>query len=237
MSGYMNSRRRVVNDIRTLFEKIVNCARDQLFVAGNRRCGNHDRVARQDLNFSMVRHRHPGQGRHWFALAAGCQNDDPVGRIIVDLGNVDQYAVRHFQVSQLHGDSHDIQHAPADYRDFPAILESGVNRLLQTVDVGRKTGNNDPVLRCPELLVKGFAHTTFAFGKARPFGIGAVGQHDQNAFVAQFGEPVKAGHLSIHRRMIDFEVAGMQNRADRCFQVNGHGIGDAVVHANKTDGE
>ena len=99
--------------------------------------------------------------------------------------------------------------------------------------IGREGSHDNAVLGITEFIVKGLAHHLFAGGKAGTLGVSAVGQQSQHAAVAVFREFIKFSYLPIHRRMVDFKVAGVNNRAYRSIDSNGYRVGNTVINANK----
>ena len=60
MAGNMNAVAFFVNNVGAEFIKVINCARYEFFVAGNRRCRNNNGIARKNFNLFMVIIGHTG---------------------------------------------------------------------------------------------------------------------------------------------------------------------------------
>ena len=67
--------------------------------------------------------------------------------------------------------------------------------------------------------------------------IRTVGKEKQNTLVAELGEAAKICHLPIDRRIVELEIARMDDHADGGLDRQPNCIGDGVVDTNKTDAE
>ncbi len=71
----------------------------------------------------------------------------------------------------------------------------------------------------------------------RAIDVRAVREQREHALGAELGEPVEVEVLAVDRRLIDLEVAGMDDRADRRRDGQRHTVGHAVRHADELDRE
>ena len=69
------------------------------------------------------------------------------------------------------------------------------------------------------------------------FGIRAVGEESEHALIAVSGESMQIEFLSIDRRRIDFEIAGVDDRAGRRLDRERKRIDDRMRHMEELDGE
>jgi len=65
---------------------------------------------------------HPGQRGHRFSLASGCDQDQLVRGVAVDLVDVDQRIRIHVDVAERIGRVEIVEHASPDQGDFTALL-------------------------------------------------------------------------------------------------------------------
>ena len=68
---------------------------------------------------------------------------------------------------------------------------------------------------------------------ARALGVGGIGEHAEHALVADRGDSRKIGRLAVDRRLIELEVAGMEDRSNRRAQRERASPGDRVVHVDE----
>src|SRR5437867_2624305 len=71
----------------------------------------------------------------------------------------------------------------------------------------------------------------------RVLGIRAIGEKSQYALVAVRGQRVQVEELSVHRRCISLEIAGMDDRPCRSLDGQGAGIDDRMRDVKKLDAE
>jgi len=53
----------------------------------------------------------------------------------------------------------------------------------------------------------------------------------------QFSQPGKVGQTAVYRRLVELEVARVDNQAHRRGDAQANAIGDRMAHAKKLDGE
>ena len=73
--------------------------------------------------------------------------------------------------------------------------------------------------------------------KPRAIDVGAVGEERQHALRAELGEAVQVEVLAVDRRLIDLEVAGVDDHADRRRDRQRHAVRHAVRDADELDRE
>ena len=67
--------------------------------------------------------------------------------------------------------------------------------------------------------------------------VGRVGQEQQHAVVAELGERREVRRATVERRLVDLEVAGVDDRADRRRIASADRVDDRVRHLDRLDGE
>ncbi len=87
------------------------------------------------------------------------------------------------------------------------------------------------------MLSQGLADDALGGRVAGDFGVGGVGQQKQDALVAQLGQAAEVGELAHHRRVVELEVAGVDDGADGRVDGVADGVGDAVRDAEGLDAE
>ena len=130
----------------------------------------------------------------------------------------DQLAGRDDEVAVLHRDTRYVEHAPADETHLAAVARGGVHRLLQARNIRSEHRDDDAAFGARENICECLAD--HAFGECVPgdLGVGRVGAEQQRALVAVARERGDVGGLAVDRRLVEFEVAGMDHVAERRAQ-------------------
>ncbi len=97
----------------------------------------------------------------------------------------------------------------------------------------RKRADEDAAFGFAEDLREGRVDHAFRRGGAGLIGIGGIRHQGQHAAPAKFGQLGKIGRLAIHRRVIEFEVAGMDHQSGGRGDAHAHAIGNGVRHAEE----
>ena len=118
---------------------------------------------------------------------------------------------------------------------MPIELGRQVDDELHAVDARRERGDHDLARRRREDLVEGVDDVGLRPGHAAAVDVGAVGEQRQDPGGAQLGQPPQIGRLVIERRVVDLEVAGVDQHALRRVQRHGDAVGDAVGDADELD--
>ena len=114
----------------------VDDLRYRLLVAGYRAGGEDDDVARAEGDLRPVGERHPVEGRHRLSLAAGGDESQPSGAVVLHLGDVDHRVGRALQIAQRGRRLDQRHHAPSGDGDLPAEFYRYVYDLFYSVNVG-----------------------------------------------------------------------------------------------------
>ena len=89
--------------------------------------------------------------------------------------------------------------------------------------------------RAREDLLERFDDLALRSGEAAAVDVGAVGKQRQHAGGAELGEAVDVEVLAVDRRLIDLEVAGVDDDADRRVDGQRDAVRHAVRHADELD--
>ena len=180
---------------------------------GNRT--DDDGVAGDDLHPRMVAHGESRERRHRLSLRAGRHHDDFLAWMVVDLIDANLQAGRDAQIAELAGEVHDIDQRTPEKGDLSIGPDGLIDHLLNARNVGRKRSNDDSTGRAREYIGEGFADQTLGERMTGTLGVRAVGEHAQNAFLADARHCAEVGWLAVDRRLVEFEVARVEDRADR----------------------
>ena len=182
----------------------------------------------------MAAGSHAAQRAQRLALTAGGHQHHLLGRILIDLVDADEGALRDVHIAQLLRHGRVVDHAAATEGHLAAILHGEVDDLLDAVDVRRKGGDDDAlVLRPGKEIADAGSHLLLGGGKAGLLSVGRVAQQGQNALLAVIGQGGKVGGAAGQRGVIDLEVAGLDDGARRAVDGEGHGVRDGVVHMDR----
>ena len=237
MTGHVRALDRVVEDVRAGLEQVVDRARDRFLVAGDRAGADDHRVARLDLDESVVAVGHPGEAGHRLALRSG-RGDHELGvGMVLDLvlGNDPRRVVG--QVAEVGRDAEVLLHRAPDDRHAPVHVGRGVEDLLDARDVAGEGRHDDPAFERLHDLAEGVADRAFRRGVAGVLGARRVGQQAQHALLAEPGEDGEVGQLAIDRRVVELEVAGVDDRPDRRPEGDAHRVRDRVADPERHDVE
>ena len=161
MSGNMQIRMTVINDLRALMEKLVNDAADRRFISGNGRGGNNHAVARCDLDLFVLRESHPIQCGHALALAAGGDDHDLVFGELIDMLDIGHDILRNIHIAQHSGNPEDVFHAPTRDRYLTVVFGRNRDDLLKTMHVRGKGCDDDSLIAAGEKLIKALPDLAF----------------------------------------------------------------------------
>src|ERR1700680_4251007 len=137
----------VVIDQSATAKHVVEHAEDGFFVARNDARGKDDAVVFVDGDEAVIVDGDARKGRHGLGLGGAGENDDGPGIEIANVLWANDHAVGDAQV--IHGvrDFDVVDHAAAYEGDFAADAAGDVDDLLDAVDRGRETRNDDAA-RC-----------------------------------------------------------------------------------------
>ena len=112
-----------------------------------------------------------------------------------------------------------------------------VEDLLDPGDVAGEGRHDDPAVERLHDLAEGLADGPLGRRVARVLGAGRVGQEAEDAFLAEPGEDREVGQLAVDRGVVELEVAGVDDRADRRPQGDAHRVRDRVADPERHDVE
>ncbi len=183
----------------------------------------------------MVIDGHARQRRHGFALGAGDEQGDLVGRQAHGILGPQQNAVGNIQQAQRVGDLGDRHHASADDGHAPAEFLRQIEHELDAVDGGAEAGDHHAALGPVENLFHARADGALTLGEAGAVGVGGIGEQQQDAALAVVGERVEIEQLVIGGSGIDLEIAGVNHHTEGRGNSQGHGAHDGVRHSDELD--
>ena len=118
---------------------------------------------------------------------------------------------------------------PSDER-----TQKRIHDLLDTVYVGSKRRNDDPVvLVLCKNRIKGLADGALRHRKSRTDRVGTVAHQRQHAFLSKLGKTLQIRRFTEYRCVIDLEIAGVDDNTSRGEDRKRRCICDTVVRLDK----
>ncbi len=172
---------------------------------------------------------HPRQRRHRLALGAGGVRHHPLRRHQLGGADVDHVGVGHPQESEFAGDAHVAHHRPANERHPPAQCHCGIDDLLNPVHVGGEAGHDDAALGAADQPVQGRADFAFRGADAGQLGVGRIAQEQIDPGVTEPRHAGQIGGPAVQGKLVELDVAGVQNRSGAGVYGDRQRVGDGVV--------
>ncbi len=177
------------------------------------------------------------QGGHRLALAARAEHEHLVRPVLVELGRPDQRVVRDLDVAEVSRDVDVLAHRAADDNDFAAGPDGDVDRLLHSMDVRGKAGDEHAPLAPRDDLIERLPDQPLGAGEAGSLGVRRVAEQQVDTHRAQLGESSDVGSLSVHRGVVELPVAGHQHPAGGALQHDRHRVRHGMRDADELDAE
>src|SRR4030095_15905940 len=126
-----------------------------------------------------------------------------------------------------------LNHAAAHERDLAIELRAQVDEDLHPINARRECRDDQLAPRAREDLLERFDDLELGSGEAAPIDVRAVGEEREDAFRAQGGETVDVEMFAVDRRLVDLEVAGVDDDPGRRMDSERDAIWDAGRDANE----
>ena len=226
-----------VDHRRADLEQAVDGGRHAALVAGDRLGRDDDRVAFVQLHLRMVVEGHARERRERLALAAGREDEDLLGPVLVDLRELDHRALGHLEVAEVAGDVGVLDHRAAGEGELAPVQVGDGDRLLDAVDVRGEAGHDHAAFGLGEDPVEGVADGALRGGRARSLGVGRVAEQREDALLTEPGEGVHVGDAAVDRRVVEAVVAGEHHGAEVGAEHDRERVGDAVAGGDEGEVE
>ena len=204
-------------------------------VARNRAGGEHDGVAVLQAHVAVVARGHARERRHRLALRARAEDHRSLVADAAAVGDVAHAALVVPEVVEIGRDADVLFHREAGREHDPIGRGRAVEDLLDARDLGGEGGDDHAPGRGQQDLRERVAHDRFGRRRAGPVGVGRVAAEQAHAVVPVGGEPAQVRRLAHHRRVVDLEIAGMDDQAGRRVERDPEGVGDRVGHGEELD--
>ena len=217
VAGHVHVLDAFVDDVGAAAREVVHHAADRLLVAGNRARREHDRVVRAELHVAVVVDRDARQRRHRLALRSGGQAQHVLRRVAADVASRESARRPGCAGSRAAARSREFcDHPAADERDLAIELRRQVDEDLHPVDARRERRDDQPAGRAREDLlerVDDFASPDPV--KPRRSMLVLSANSASTPCAPSSREAVHVEVLAVDRRLIDLEVAGVDDDAGR----------------------
>ena len=130
-----------------------------------------------------------------------------------------------------------VDHAAADERDFAADARGDVDHLLNAVNGRGKARQYHAPRRGAAKFFDARNDSALGGREARALDVGRVAEQRQHAFVAVARESVQIERRAVDGRLINLEIAGVNDDAERRAHRQRDAIDGAVRHGNEFDFE
>jgi len=168
-----------------------------------------------------------------FALTAGHQQQRfPIGHV-VDLLDRHEQIIGSTHVAEFPGLGDHIEHRTAKQAHLAPVLERQLQDHRHAVNRAGEGGDDHPALRLCHVAIEIGEHGTLRRTEAGHLGVGGIAEQTEHAFVAVMGETGQVEMLAIHRRVVEFEIAGEDDRAHRCGDRQREAVGHRVGVADE----
>jgi hypothetical protein len=126
-------------------------------------------------------------------------------------------------------------HAATGNEYFPVRVFRCIDDLLNTIEPGAEGADDDPPFRRRNESIDRFRDDAFAGGVSGLRGVRAVCDDREHAALPHARNMREVGGRLVDRREIEFEIPGVDDRAERRVNRDTRGVGDAVRHAEEFD--
>ncbi len=201
------------------------------------------RAERITVSFSSTReqavviHGDARERRHRLCLAAADQDHEFVRIERSQVLRTYDHAIGNPQAFQLVRDFDVVHHAAADETNLAADARRDVNHLLDAMDRGCEARNEHFARRRAEELFDARPDGAFRRRISGALDIRAVAEEREHAFLPISREGVQIELVLVRRRLVNLEIAGVDNHADRRAHRKRDAINRAVRDGHEFDAE
>src|ERR1043166_2852605 len=232
VAGDVNLRHALVMHLRAAAVEMIDDVGDRALVSGDELGREKDGVAGLDLDRFVTVEGDAMERRERLAPAAGREKRDLIPRQVLPRLVLVQRVTREIEIAELGRDLGVVDHAAAAQDEPPSGAPRDVGDLLDARDIRRKRRDEDLSMAALEDRLE--IPPDLALGRRVAFAldVGRVGKQQQDAFLSVGGELLKVEVLAAHRRLVDLEVAGVNDDACRRLDREREAIHQAVRHAD-----
>ncbi len=167
----------------------------------------------------------------------GAQDHELLGRQALDLVRVDEVVLGDLEQAEVSRDRGVAQHRASGDGDLAVGLDGRVAHLLDAMDVARERRDEDLAFGVGDQVSEDLAHLGLGTGHASALRVRGVGQHQVDALLREPGDRRVVGEHPVDRRLVELEVAGVQDVALRRAHEDAHRVRDGVIHGEEVERE
>ena len=130
-----------------------------------------------------------------------------------------------------------VDHPAADERHPAVELGRQIHNDLHAVDAGSEGRHDDFAVGVREDLFEGVGDVDFRPREAAAIDVRAVGEKREDTGSAELRQAVDVDALAVDRRLVDLEVAGVDDDTLRCLYRDRDTVRDAVRNPQELDRE
>src|SRR5665647_1742200 len=214
-------------------EQTIDRGHDADLVAGDGSRRDDHGVAFVQAHLRMIVERHARERREGFSLTPRREDEDLLGPVVVDLGELDHRTLGDLQISEVAGDVHVLLHRAAGDGALAAVQVGDPDGLLDAVDVRGEARHDHAALGLGEDLVKRLPDDALRSGRPGRLDVRRVAEKDQDALLAELRERVDVRDAAVDRRVVELVVAGQYQGPEFGAEHDRQGIGHAVAHGDE----
>src|SRR6266850_5599970 len=223
----------IVVDQRAAPEHVVQHPENSLFISGDDACRKNYAVVFVHGNVAMIVHGNARERRHGLGLAPARQNDDALRIEAPNVLLAHHHSVGDPQQLERVRDFHVINHATADERNFAVHARSNVNDLLNSVNGGSEARQDHAARRRAAQLLDTRNNRPLGWRETGALDVCRIAEEREHAFVAVFCERMKIKRRAADGRLVDLEVARVNDHAERSANRKRDAIDGAVRYGNE----
>jgi len=138
-------------------------------------------------------------------------------------------------ITELLGDGDALLHAPARDGHLAPKARRGLDHQLHTRQERSKGSHNHTARSLHKGALEGVDQTPLRGGVPCRLGIGAIRQQHHDALVGEPGEGSQVGGAPLNGGVVDLEISGVHNQAERRANGIAHRVGDGMIDVEGGD--
>jgi hypothetical protein len=214
-------------DADTLAGQIVDDRTHRLLVAGDGLGRKHDRIAFFEADDGMTFLGNASQGRARLTLAAGAQQQGPLGWQVAERLLIEELRFAGKKPDCPRAGDH-AAHGPAGDHDVPTCCPGGAGCRCNPADVRAEGRDRYAPARFADNALKGLRDIVLGRREAGSQGIGRVADQGADTFATDGMEPRFIEVRGNGGRRVYFPIAGVKGDAERSADHQGVGFGDGM---------
>jgi hypothetical protein len=146
-----------------------------------------------------------------------------------DVFEADHPILRHFEIAEIGRVMHHVHERAAEQCDASIEANRIIDDLLDAWHVRCERRDDDAARGAREDVRKRFADDPFRRRMPGTFGVGGIGEHRKDAVFTDARNRRKVGGASVDGRLVEFEIARVEDRTERRRDRERTATGEAVI--------